>query len=83
MGTDSLLFNCNFDKNGIFDSLIKRQKLKTTEETMILELLETDIDSVEVGEVTQNIMNLLRNNISAALKILELVGGHDKDFFRE
>jgi PBP1b-binding outer membrane lipoprotein LpoB len=78
---DTILFNHNFDNSSIFDSLIKKQKLKQTEEQIILEILKSDIDRVDLNEITSNIMNLLKNNINTALEILEIVNSHDIDLF--
>ena len=78
---DSILFNYNFDNSSVFGSLIKKQKLKQTEEQMILEILQTDSDRVDLNEITSNIMNLLKNNIETALKILVIVNHHDLDLF--
>ena len=78
---DSILFNYNFDNSSVFGSLIKKQKLKQTEEQMILEILQTDSDRVDLNEITSNIMNLLKNHIETALKILVIVNHHDLDLF--
>lgn len=78
---DSILFNYNFDNSSVFGSLIKKQKLKQTEEQMILEILQTGTDRVDLNEITSNIMNLLKNNIETALKILVIVNHHDLDLF--
>ena len=78
--SDTILFNYNFDNSKVFDSLIKRQKLKSTEEIMILELLKSNIQNIKLENITSNIMNLLKNNVKSALKILKIANNFDKDY---
>ena len=77
------MFNHNFENISIFDSLIKKQKLKETEELMILEILKSDIDRVDLEGISHNIMNLLKNNIKTALKIMRIVNHYDPELFKK
>jgi hypothetical protein len=80
--SDTVLFNYIFDNSSVFDSLIKRQKLKATEEVMIIEILKSNIQNINLDSISANIMNLLKNNLDTALKILILADEYDDQYFK-
>lgn len=80
---DSPLRNCCFDSSGVFAQLVRRKKLKPTEEAVLLELLRSGTTLGDFAEAKRNFMGLLRNNRTAALELLATVGARDQRLFCE